>query len=484
MCSTAARPTRTNRRRPMIFDSSMQVFHIAAAFPYVVYMHAVDHLDIRPPHAGISEMYQLWEVSREYCLMQSKAMQALTEFIVGRAPGGESTVQVLEENRFTFFDTPGISMIPALFEAVADECSHVLEAGGGSACSRRAEGSEEQGEEGEQLSRDSAIARRSFQQANGILDMFQEHFDQALKLLPPSAIATGGSGVAAAAGAGQFTRAEDALLLNGLKRFGCDESSWERIRVHVLPTKRSLDIKARYKRLISRRHEEDNDVKTWKLSLAEGLSQEETELLQKGVQYFGTRFDLIAEKVMKNRSETELRQAYTKLLSKLARTSKPATRAASSAMPSGCQGVLASSAVTAEDSTGGDSRVERGATGDGVGDGSKRRGAAKKKGFHSDLLADRSPDVKKRRRLQSAGVRSLYQLPEDEDADEDDFEHEVFFVYFDYFDDCIPPVHTCVTRYYQTTQVLHLRGEREREEREERRERERESIPGCVCVCY
>ena len=82
----------------------MQVFHIAAAFPYVVYMRAVDHLDIRHPHTGISEMYQLWEVSREYCLMQTKAMQALTEFIVGRAPGGESTVQVLEENRFTFFD--------------------------------------------------------------------------------------------------------------------------------------------------------------------------------------------------------------------------------------------------------------------------------------------------------------------------------------------------------------------------------------------
>ena len=36
-------------------------------------------------------MYQHWEVSKEYGKMQSKAMKVLTEFIVGRAPGGESS---------------------------------------------------------------------------------------------------------------------------------------------------------------------------------------------------------------------------------------------------------------------------------------------------------------------------------------------------------------------------------------------------------
>ena len=192
--------------------------------------------------------------------MQSKALQYLTQFRLGRAPGGESAVQVVEESRFTFFDVPGISLVPSLLEMVSEQCAstapvHQVVAGTGAASSPDA-GSAAQA---------AAAAQRAYEKSKQILDMFRPHFDESLAAPPPGK----GQAAEAAAGGGtsQFTKAEDALLLNGLKRFGCDSGSWERIRAHVLPTKRASDIKSRYQKLIAR-HADNNEVKAWKLSLA------------------------------------------------------------------------------------------------------------------------------------------------------------------------------------------------------------------------
>jgi len=372
--------------------------------------------DISQLHAGLAEMYQHWEVSKEYGLMQAKALQYLTQFRVGRAPGGESAVQVVEEPRFTFFDVPGIALVPSLLETVSEQCASappVPEAAAGAGAAS--------GHDSGSAAQSAAAAQRAYEKSKRILEMFRPHFDESLAAPPPSE-SEGRAAEAAAGGvSSQFTKAEDALLLNGLKRFGCDSRSWERIRAHVLPTKRASDIKSRYQKLISR-HADHNEVKAWKLSLAvsaAGLSVEESDLLQKGVQYFGTRFDLIAEKVLTKRTEAELKQAYDKLISKHTRAGhRPSQHDASAA-----EGVGGAGATSSRDSQS-KTLLPRG----------KRHAAPKKKGFHSDLLADGSPSASKRRRLNAAGRASgsLITLATGEDSveeaageEDEDFENEV-----------------------------------------------------------
>ena len=341
--------------------------------------------DIKNLHQGIAEMYQHWEVSREYGQMQSKALEYLAQFRVGRTSGGKSAVQIVEQSRFTFFDVPGISLVPSLLEEVSKQCSSqpgIPEAG--SIASGQARNESAEGGKGNcgQAGSKSDAAERAHEKSVRILEMFRQHFDDSLIHPAPGAVAREGGSATSCGGAVQFTKAEDALLLIGLKRFGCESGSWERIRAHVLPTKQTNDIRARYKRLIGR-YEEGNDVKSWKLSLATDLSSEETELLQKGVKYFGTRFDLISEKVLTERSEAELKRAYDKLISKHTRFCKRAPQY--SASNEGC----------GDDGDDG----SRGGASTTMARGGKRRTARKKKGFHSDLLADRSPSAGKRRRL-------------------------------------------------------------------------------------
>jgi hypothetical protein len=396
--------------------------------------------DIQQLHAGLAEMYQHWEVSKEYHAMQSKAMQVLTQFVLGRAPGGDPAVQTVEEPRFTFFDIPGISLVPSLLETVSQQCSNssAPEITEGNSCERAhsSSASGRLGAEGQTQHAGSDEATESHNKAlekcAGILDMFRDSFDDSIKL--PASLAAAFERTAAGGG-GRFTKAEDALLLNGLKRFGSDNLAWEKIRVHVLPTKRNGEIKARYRKLISR-NEESNDVKAWKLSLSEGLSKEEEELLDKGVQYFGTRFDLISERVIKNRTEEELRKAYAKLISKHARDSNPRPAPAASGAGSCAVGgdnserqSAPAGAADGQDAAPGGMRGARGG-------GQKRRAPAKKKAFNKDLLAGQSPQASKRRRVHMDGLASsrapLAPSPDegqdsapDDDALDDDFEHEV-----------------------------------------------------------
>lgn len=55
----------------------------------------------------------------------------------------------------------------------------------------------------------------------------------------------------------------------------------------------------------------ENPVKRWRNS-HNCLSKKEKDVLHKGVQYFGTRFDLIQENLLTGRTEEELRKAYEK----------------------------------------------------------------------------------------------------------------------------------------------------------------------------
>ena len=381
--------------------------------------------DIKSLHQGIAEMYQHWEVSREYGQMQSKALEYLAQFRVGRTPGGKSAVQIVEQSRFTFFDVPGISLVPSLLEEVSKQCSsqpEIPETGSGASGLARNESAEGgKGNCGHAGSKSDA-AERAHEKSTRILGMFRQHFDDSLIHPAPGAVAREEDGATSCGGTVQFTKAEDALLLIGLKRFGCESGSWERIRAHVLPTKQTNDIRARYKRLIGR-YEEVNDVKSWKLSLATDLSSEETELLHKGVKYFGTRFDLIAEKVLTDRSEAELKRAYDKLISKHTRFCKRAPQ--HSASNEGC----------GDDGDDGN----RGGASTTMARGGKRRTARKKKGFHSDLLADRSPSAGKRRRLGASATepsrRSLMDFASAEESpdgagasgEDDNYECEVWY---------------------------------------------------------
>jgi hypothetical protein len=82
------------------------------------------------------------------------------------------------------------------------------------------------------------------------------------------------------------------------------------VHTHVLPTKSVDEIQKHFKKL-TRRDTPDNPIKAWKLTHNK-LSEEESKLLHKGVQYFGTRFDLIAENLLAGRTEEELKKAYAK----------------------------------------------------------------------------------------------------------------------------------------------------------------------------
>ena len=405
--------------------------------------------DIQQLHTGLAEMYQNWEVSKEYCAMQSKAMNVLTQWVLG----GESAVQTVEEPRFTFFDIPGISLVPSLLETVSQQCSNCpapANAAGSSSASAHSAAGGQPGVGGQmQAMQDDEACDKVLEKCGAILGMFGEHFEDSIKL-PASRSAAPEH--AAAGGPGGFTPAEDALLLNGLKRFGCENSAWEKIKVHVLPTKQTEKLKARYRNL-TKRSEESNDVKTWKLSLSEGLSKEEEDLLHKSVQYFGTRFDLISAKVFKNKNEEELRKAYAKLISKHTRDANP--------RPGSCRQAPAASGVPAPqhshpsddragaaDGQGSAPGGEMGGAGGAGGGATSRRAPAKKRGFNKDLLAGGSPPASKRRRVHMVGHVSSRvpmaplanqdhstagatahadhtALAADADADDDDYENEV-----------------------------------------------------------
>eukprot|EP00288_Rhodomonas_lens_P011781 CAMPEP_0177749972 /NCGR_PEP_ID=MMETSP0484_2-20121128/32775_1 /TAXON_ID=354590 /ORGANISM="Rhodomonas lens, Strain RHODO" /LENGTH=914 /DNA_ID=CAMNT_0019264999 /DNA_START=373 /DNA_END=3117 /DNA_ORIENTATION=+ len=263
--------------------------------------------DIRILYEGLADLYRIWEVTTEYSKIQEKAMRILTEQIVGASENEQAAVHVRSEPRFSFFNLPGIELVPTVLQRVSDACSSDPAPAAAATAHDHAAG-QPRLIDAEAARRDSGLEEeargRALEKAQGVLSVLDPYFNQELKL----------SVVVPAGAAGQeqgstFTQAEDNLLLTGLKRFGTD---WNKIHLHVLPTKATAQLRTRYRRCV-RRDCGENAIKEWKFAHAAGLSEGENVLLQKGVQYYGARFDLISEKIIVNRTEEELRRAYTKL---------------------------------------------------------------------------------------------------------------------------------------------------------------------------
>lgn len=98
------------------------------------------------------------------------------------------------------------------------------------------------------------------------------------------------NGIAGSQSKFKFLPPEDHLLLLGLKRFFFN---WEKIQNRLLPTKTVRQIQIRFKNLTTRRSP-PNPVKSFSLGLAAPLSEEEVELLYRGVRLLGKDFHAIS----------------------------------------------------------------------------------------------------------------------------------------------------------------------------------------------
>eukprot|EP00961_Rhodomonas_salina_P194125 2620947-Rhodomonas_salina.1 len=79
--------------------------------------------DIRILYEGLADLYRIWEVTTEYSKIQEKAMRILTEQIVGASENEQAAVHVRSEPRFSFFNLPGIELVPTVLQRVSDACS-------------------------------------------------------------------------------------------------------------------------------------------------------------------------------------------------------------------------------------------------------------------------------------------------------------------------------------------------------------------------
>ena len=108
----------------------------------------------------------------------------------------------------------------------------------------------------------------------------------------------------------KFSPAEDALLLCGLRRFGC--GNWDTVQAHFLPNRSARQLAIRFKNLSSRR-EPMNPVKAFNEQMMQPLSEIEEDLLYKGVQRFGKEFYLISRHYLPHRPVTILRRMWNSL---------------------------------------------------------------------------------------------------------------------------------------------------------------------------
>lgn len=120
-----------------------------------------------------------------------------------------------------------------------------------------------------------------------------------------------------------FTRSEEELLAEGIKRFGTSPNSWERIRDTFLPNKGAEVIQHRYKYLLSSKAK-TNAVKTMHeegvLRRKEGWLIEEDLRIARGlIELFHDkkRFFEIAKRYLPHRSRTEIRKRWERIVSKL-----------------------------------------------------------------------------------------------------------------------------------------------------------------------
>lgn len=108
----------------------------------------------------------------------------------------------------------------------------------------------------------------------------------------------------------KFNASEDALLLCGMRRFGC--GNWESVQAQFLPNRSARQLAIRYKNLSSRR-EPMNPVKAFNEEMMRPLSEIEEDLLVKGVQRFGKEFYLISRHYLPHRPATILRRIWKAL---------------------------------------------------------------------------------------------------------------------------------------------------------------------------
>ena len=111
-------------------------------------------------------------------------------------------MQLVEDARFSFFDIPGIALVPSLLETVSEECcssalaasaadSANISSGGGVIGGGSAGGHGGGGESGlKECEREGGgvrgtAAQKAHEKSTDILKMFEEHFDDSLTLPSP-----------------------------------------------------------------------------------------------------------------------------------------------------------------------------------------------------------------------------------------------------------------------------------------------------------
>lgn len=109
-----------------------------------------------------------------------------------------------------------------------------------------------------------------------------------------------------------FLPIEDHLLLLGLHRFGF--CNWERIQVHLIPTRSAKQLSTRYKNLTTRRAPQ-NKVKDFFLEALKPLSMAEEELLLQGVRMYGEDFINISSHFLPQKPPTILLRKWQQRVS-------------------------------------------------------------------------------------------------------------------------------------------------------------------------
>lgn len=126
---------------------------------------------------------------------------------------------------------------------------------------------------------------------------------------PEPLLAVAGAFAHRNAGRCRFFPAEDDLLLIGLKRY-C--TNWDRIANKLIPSKTPKQLYVRYKNLTNRRATQ-NPVKDFHLALSAPLSDEEQQLLYRGVHHLGKDFVAISRTLLPYRTPAVLRRLWLEL---------------------------------------------------------------------------------------------------------------------------------------------------------------------------
>lgn len=106
-----------------------------------------------------------------------------------------------------------------------------------------------------------------------------------------------------------FLPIEDRLLLLGLHRYGL--ANWEKIQVHLVPTRTAKQLANRYKNLATRRAP-DNPIKWFAAEAMKPLSKVEEELLFQGFRTYGYDWVRISHHFLPHRPPSILQKIWSK----------------------------------------------------------------------------------------------------------------------------------------------------------------------------